>query len=127
MDRIKSKLLFEEATYKIIGAAMEVHKILGSGFLEAVYEEALAHEFDLKNIGYERQKTMDVKYKGVIAKQYVADFVVEGKVLVELKAMRNLTELEKAQVQNYLKGTGIRIGLLVNFGESSLKYKRIIR
>jgi len=123
----KSKLLFEDLTYKIIGAAMEVHKILGQGFLEAVYEEALAHEFNLRNIPYERQKALNVKYKEIIAKQYIADFVIEGKVIVEIKAMKALTEVEEAQMQNYLKATGIRVGLLINFGEKSLKYKRIIR
>ncbi len=124
---MKSKLLCEVITSKIVGAAMEVHRLLGPGFLEAVYEEALAHEFDLQGIEYERQEDIKVKYKGIIAKQYTADFLVEKKVVVEIKAMKQLTDIDEAQLQNYLKASEIRIGLLINFGEKSLKYKRIIR
>ncbi len=124
---MKTKLLYEEITYKIIGAAMEVHRILGPGFLEAVYEEALAHEFDLQGIKYERQKDVKVKYKEIIARQYTADFLVEKKVVVEIKAMKQLTDIDEAQLQNYLKASEIRIGLLINFGEKSLKHKRVIR
>jgi len=124
---MKTKLLYEEITYKIIGAAMEVHRILGPGFLEAVYEEALAHELDLQDVKYERQKDIKVKYKRIIAKQYTADFLVEKKVVVEIKAIKQLTDIDDAQLQNYLKASEIRVGLLINFGEKSLKYKRIIR
>ena len=106
---------------------MEVHRILGPGFLEAVYEEALAHEFDLQGIKYERQKDIKVKYKEIIAKEYTADFLVEKKVVVEIKAMKQLTDIDEAQLQNYLKASEIRVGLLINFGEKSLKHKRIIR
>jgi len=123
----KVDLLYEELSYKIIGAAIEVHKILGCGFLEAVYEEALAHEFNLRNIPFERQKILKVKYKDIIAKEYIADFLVDGKIIIEIKAMKCLTDIEEAQLQNYLKATSIKIGLLFNFGEKSLKYKRIIR
>ena len=124
---MKSKLLYERLTYKIIGAAMEVHKTLGPGFLEAVYEEALAHEFDLRDIHYERQKEIRVKYKEITAKCYTADFLVEEKVVVEIKAIKQLTEIEEAQLQNYLKASDVRVGLLINFGEKSLEYRRIIR
>ena len=123
----KIDLLYEELSYTIIGAAMEVHKILGCGFLEAVYEEALAHELDIRNIQFERQKNLKVKYKDIIAKEYIANFLVDDKIIVEIKAMKCLTDLEEAQLQNYLKATEIRLGLLFNFGEKSLKYKRIIR
>lgn len=124
---MKEKLLYEDLTYKVIGAAIEVHKILGCGFLEAVYEESLAHEFNLRNIPFERQKILKVKYKDIIAKEYIADFLVDGKIIIEIKAMKCLTGIDEAQLQNYLKATGIKIGLLFNFGEKSLKYKRIIR
>ena len=121
------ELLYKELSYKIIGAAMEVHKILGQGFLEAVYEEALAYEFKLENILFERQKTLQVIYKDIIAKEYIADFLIDSKIIIEIKAIKGLTESEEAQLQNYLKATGIKIGFLLNFGEKSLKFKRIIR
>ncbi len=105
---------------------MEVHKTFGSGFLESVYEEALAIEFDLRKIRYERQKGIDVFYKGLLAKQFVCDFLVGEKVLVELKALKAITGVEEAQLLNYLKATGLELGLLINFGEQSLKYKRLV-
>ena len=105
---------------------MEVHKVLGAGFVESVYEEALAIEFDTRKVPYERQKFVDILYKGRLAKQFVCDFVVEDKVIVELKAIRAISDTEIAQVLNYLKGTGLSLGLLLNFGASSLEYKRLI-
>lgn len=122
----ESDLLHSELTRKIIGAAMEVHTNLGCGFLESVYEEALAIELDLRKVRYERQKGIDVFYKGLLAKQFVCDFLVGEKVLVELKALKAITGIEEAQVLNYLKTTGLEVGLLVNFGEQSLKYKRLV-
>jgi len=121
------ELLHKEITGKIIGAAMEVHGVLGCGFLEAVYEEALAHEMNLRGIAFERQKAMTISYKGKALKEYICDFLVEGKVVVELKAIKRLTGLEEAQILNYLKASGIQVGLLFNFGETSLKHKRIVR
>jgi GxxExxY protein len=119
-------LLHHELTRAIIGSAMEVHGNLGSGFLESVYEEALAIEFDLRNIPYERQKSIDVIYKAKPAKQFICDFLVAGQVLVELKAISQLTKIEEAQLLNYLKATEMCVGLLINFAESSLKYKRFV-
>ncbi|MCX5632380.1 MAG: GxxExxY protein [Phycisphaerae bacterium] len=118
--------LHEDLTEKIIGAAMEVHKTLRNGFLESVYEAATAIELDLQKIPFERQKPIDVFYKGKLAKQFFCDFVIEGKVLVELKAIKRLSETEKAQVLNYLKATGLSLALLINFGAPSLEFKRII-
>jgi len=105
---------------------MEVHKTLRSGFLESVYEEAMAIELDLQRIPFERQKPVDVFYKGKVAKQFFCDFVIEGKVLVELKAIKRLSETENAQVLNYLKATSLPLALLINFGATSLEFKRII-
>lgn len=122
----KPNLLHEELTQEIIGAAMEVHKILHDGFLESVYEEALAIEFNLRNIPFARQKPVDVLYKGKTAKQFFCNFIVAEKVLVELKAIKQLTNVESAQVLNYLKATGLELALLVNFGAPSLEFKRII-
>ena len=118
------EFLYKDLTYAIIGAAMEVHRILGPGFLESVYEEALAHEFDLRGIPYQRQARLAVRYKEVVAGEFRADFLVDGKVVVELKAIKALTGGDEAQLLNYLKGTGYRIGLLLNFGGGSLEYKR---
>ncbi len=105
---------------------MEVHKILGAGFLESVYEEALAIEFDLRRIPYERQKPIDVRYKGRPTKQFVCDFVVSNKVIVELKAIKGISDIEQAQLLNYLKSSGLDLGLLLNFGCTSLEIKRMI-
>jgi len=123
---VTKEFLYKELTYAIIGAAMEVHRILGPGFLESVYEKALAHEFDLRGIPYERQAELAVGYKGIVAGEFRADFLVDGKVVVELKAIKALTGGDEAQLLNYLKGTGYRVGLLINFGASSLEYKRRI-
>ncbi len=119
--------LFKEETYKIIGACMEVHKTLGNGFLEAVYQEALEEEFNLQHIPFEREKQILISYKNkVLNKHYFADFVCYNKIIVELKALSNLNSDHEAQILNYLKATGYKIGLLINFGEKSLKYKRKI-
>jgi GxxExxY protein len=122
----ETNLLHNELTREIIGAAMEVHKTLGSGFLENVYEEALAIELDIRKVYYERQRGIDIFYKGLLAKQFICDLLVGGKVLVELKALKNITGIEEAQILNYMKATGLEIGLLINFGEQSLNYKRFI-
>jgi GxxExxY protein len=122
----ESDLLYANLTREIIGASMEVHSNLGPGFLESVYEEALAIEFDLRKVRYERQKGIDVFYKGLLAKQFVCDFLVGEKVLVELKALKAITGVEDAQILNYLRATGLEVGLLINFGERSLKYKRLV-
>jgi len=126
MRNAANNFLFKELTYAIIGAAMEVHRLLGAGFLESVYEEALAHEFDLRGIPYLRQAKLAVRYKGIVAGEFRADFLVDGKVVVELKAVKSLTEGNEAQLLNYLKGTDCRVGLLLNFGARSLQYKRRI-
>ena len=118
--------LHEDLTERIIGAAMEVHNTLHHGFLESVYEEAMAIELNLKKIEFERQMPVDVFYKGKVAKQFFCDFVIEGRVLVELKAIKTLSDTEQAQVLNYLKATDLPLALLINFGSSSLEFKRII-
>jgi len=123
----EAELLYSELTRPIIGAAMEVHTILGCGFVESVYEEAIATEFKLRKISYERQKPIEVLYKNRLAKQFVCDFVLYEKIIVELKAIKKITDIEKAQLLNYLKATGLNLGLLLNFGGSSLEVKRLIK
>jgi len=119
-------LLYNDLTRTIIGAAMEVHSNLGPGFLESVYEAAMAIEFNLQKVSYECQKAIPVMYKGEKAKDFFCDFLVGHKVLVELKALKTVTNTEEAQILNYLKATGLKVGLLINFGEQSLKYKRLV-
>ncbi len=123
----EADLLYSDLTGQIIGAAMEVHSNLGPGFLESVYEEAMVVELSVRSIEFERQKDIDVFYKEVKIKQFICDILVEGKIIIELKALKKLTDIEYAQTLNYLKATGLKVGLLLNFGEKSLKYKRFIK
>ena len=114
-------------TYTIIGAAMEVHRQLGCGFLEAVYQEVLAIEFETRNIPCRREVDLAVFYKGRrLNTEYRADFICYETIVVELKALTKLGGVEQAQVINYLKSTGFEIGLLINFGSNSLEHKRYI-
>jgi GxxExxY protein len=127
-EKKKIELLYEETTYKIIGAAIEVHKELGPWYLESVYEDALCYELEKMNIPFERQVELDVNYKDTVFKRrFRADLIVEGKVLVENKAITALTVSDEAQLFNYLKTTGLRVGLLFNFDASKLeKIRRIL-
>lgn len=127
VNKQEKEFPYKELTYKIIGAAMEVHKALGHGFLEAVYEEALTREFKRIGLIFKRQEKLDIMYKGEKIKEYETDFIVEDKVLVEIKAIKGLTKIDQAQLHNYLKATLKRIGLLFNFGTVSLEYKRVIK
>ncbi|MBS2210200.1 GxxExxY protein [Carboxylicivirga mesophila] len=117
----------KEKTYKIIGCCMEVHSVLGGGMSEAIYQEALAVELGNKRIPFKREEELIVKYKGIeLNKRYKADFICYDEIIVELKAVSELTDEHLAQVINYLKITGKKLALLVNFGNDSLEYKRII-
>ncbi|HEY3271641.1 MAG TPA: GxxExxY protein [Geothrix sp.] len=112
-------------TYAILGVAMEVHRSLGPGFLEAVYQEALAVELEARGIPFRREVELPVIYKGRPLKTtYRADFICFGSVILELKSVAKLGAIEEAQILNYLKATGYEVGLLVNFAESRLTYKR---
>ncbi|NJY64056.1 GxxExxY protein [Salinimicrobium sp. CDJ15-81-2] len=120
-------LLFEEETYKIIGACMNVHKNLGSGFLESVYQEVLTKEFVKEEIPFEKEKKLNLFYEGEkLDKFFKADFLCYGKIIVEIKSVSFLNKNLEAQVINYLKATNKEVGLLINFGEKSLKWKRFI-
>jgi len=114
-------------TYAIIGAAMEVHRVLGCGFLEPVYQKALAVEFTNRKITYRREKSFPVFYKDVeLDVPYRPDFICFDNVVVELKALARISGIEESQVINYLKVTGHEIGLLLNFGTRSLEYRRFV-
>ena len=117
---------YEDETRKIINACLEVHNELGAVFLEAVYQDALEHEFKIQNIQYEREKILQIHYKGVqINKIYIADFYCYDKIVVETKAVSKLIGEHKAQLINYLKALNKYVGLLVNFGTKSLQWERI--
>ncbi len=107
-------------TEAIIGAAIEVHRVLGPGLLESVYEAALCHEFELRGIAYKRQVPVDVRYKEFVIRGQRIDLVVEGSVVVELKSVSKLPDVATAQVLSYLRATGLRRALLLNFGEKRL-------
>ena len=112
-------------TYAVIGAAMEVHKQLGHGFLEAVYHEALALEFTKRDISFLHEVQLPVFYKAQqLSTTYRADFVCFNAIIVEIKAIKQLGQVEEAQLINYLKATNFELGLLINFGAPSLEYKR---
>ena len=120
-------LLYKEEVYQIIGAAMEVHRELGPGFLEAVYQEALELEFQEQFIPYEREKPLTIFYKGTkLNRTYSSDFLCYDKIIVELKALSQLNGDHESQLINYLKATKLRLGILINFGAKSLEYKRMI-
>ena len=120
-------MIYKEEAYKIIGAAMEVHRGLGNGFLEAVYQESLEREFKTQGIPYSREEHITIEYKGEkLSKYYIADFVCYGTIIVELKALTSLENNHEAQVLNYLKATNHKLGLLINFGTGSLQSKRLV-
>ena len=123
----QQELIYKQEAYKIIGACMIVHKELGCGFLEAIYSEALQIEFKEQDIPFKREVPLYIDYKGQpLNKTYVADYICYDKIIIELKATNYLESVHEAQVLNYLKATGFKLGILVNFGEQSLKYKRIV-
>ena len=116
----------EELTYKIRGCVYEVSRELGSGFLEQVYKNALLHELNIAGLKYESEKKIPVQYKGIEVGYYAADIIVEDKVILELKAQKQLTKAHEAQVLNYLKATEIKIGLLINFTHPKSEVKRYV-
>ncbi|MDI1355955.1 MAG: GxxExxY protein [bacterium] len=114
-------------THTIIGSSMEVYNTIGRGFLESVYKDCLCLEFEKRKIKYQKEKQYNICYKGVqIPHHYFADFLVEEKIILEVKAQNSVIAENHKQIINYLAVSGCKIGLLINFGESSLKYKRFI-
>lgn len=122
-------IVLKEESYRIMGACFEVYKEMGCGFLEGVYQECMELELALRRIPFEPQQELELRYKGaVLVKKYIPDFICFGSVIVEVKALKELCNEHRAQVHNYLKATGIRLGLLVNFGHCpKVEYERIVR
>ena len=116
-----------DITKRILGAAFEVHGALGPGFLESIYEEALVKEFQRNALAFRRQPEIDVSYKGEIIGTHRLDLLVEGCVVVELKAVNNLIDAHSATALSYLTATGLSVALLLNFSKPSLEYKRLVR
>ena len=126
-ERNLANSIYPDETYAIVGAAMEVHRILGPGFSESIYQEALAIEFERQGIPFEKEKAIIVKYKDIeLHNTFRADFVCYNDIIVELKALESTTPEHRSQVINYLKATGFKLGLLINFGERQLYRRRII-
>lgn len=122
-----SSIIYKEESYKIIGICMEVHNQLGKGFNEIVYSDALEIELMDNGIHYSREKKFDISYKGnLLPHKYKADFIIDNKIVLELKAVSSLSSSHVKQTLNYLAVSKLKLGLLINFGEDSLKYKRIV-
>lgn len=122
-----AEIILKEESYKIVGACMEVHKELGMGFKEIVYKDALEMEFTSDEISYQRERPYTITYKGkVLPRKYFADFVVFGSIILEVKAKPFIINPFVYQTINYLKASGIKLGIIVNFGEKSLAYKRVV-
>ena len=122
----KQRYEFEELSEKIIGAAIKVHKELGPGFLENIYEEALKIELSENQINFEAQKEVKIKYSGIEIGTHRLDMIIEDQIIVELKAVKELTDVYFAQLRSYLKATELKIGLLINFAKPTLEIKRIV-
>lgn len=119
--------LYKQESYNIIGACIDVHNELGFGYHESVYQEALAYEFSLRSIPYQKEAKLVVTYKGkMLNKYYIADFICYDRIILEVKAMSGIIVAHKVQLRNYLKTTGKSLGLLVNFGASSFQSERLI-
>ena len=126
VNKWTDKYQFEELSRKIIGAAIKVHRELGPGFLENIYEEALKLEFSEHNLNFDYQKEIKIKYFGTEIGTHRLDLLVEKKIIVELKAVKIFSDIHFAQLRSYLKATGIKVGLLLNFAKPTLEIKRIV-
>lgn len=122
-----ARIIYKELSYTIVGAAMNVHKELGPGFLESVYQKALALEFNLMGFHFEEQVRLPVTYRGVLIGDFVADYVVERQIVVEIKAASHIHPRHKSQALNYLAASGLKLAIVINFGEKSLTRQRVVR
>jgi len=123
---MEDRILYKDLSFKIVGLAMQVHRELGPGFLEKVYENALMILFEENGISAQAQLPIQVQFHGRIVGDYIADILVENSIIMELKAHERILQLHKAQTLNYLRATSFRLALLLNFGKASLEYDRIV-
>jgi GxxExxY protein len=126
LEKEKGKHQFEDLSKNIIGAALEVHRELGPGFLENIYEEALKVDLNEHGLHFESQKEIEIEYLGVVVGTHRLDLVVEGKIIVELKAVNEIADVHLAQLRSYLKATGLKVGLLLNFAKPTLQIRRAV-
>ena len=120
-------LILKEECYKIVGICMEIHRILGCGLLESVYKDALEHELSLHKIPYEREKMFEIPYKTIILQhRFYADFVVYNNIIIEIKAVSAINDTHTAQTINYVRLSNGQLGIIINFGQPSLEYKRLV-
>ena len=122
-----TEILFKELSFSVIGAAMEVHNTLGPGFLESVYQLALEKELGLRGIPFEHEVELPVTYKGTLVGIYKADLIIDSKIILEIKGISRLNASHEAQALHYLAATGLQLAILINFGMSSLEYRRVIK
>lgn len=122
-----TEILYKDLSFAIIGAAMEVHKILGLGFLESVYQLALEKEVTLRCIPFQRQLELPVSYQETLVGMYKADIIVDNKLILEIKGISRLNASYEAQALHYLAATGLQLAILINFGMSSLEYRRVVK
>lgn len=122
-----TEILHKQLSFAVVGAAMEVHRVLGSGFLEAVYQAALEKELSLRGIPFRHQVELPVKYKDEFVGIYKADLIIDGKIIVEIKSVSRLNSAHDAQAIHYLSATGLELALLLNFGGGSLAYRRVVK
>mgnify|MGYP001008784413 CR=1 FL=1 len=121
-------IIYKEESYKILGACFTVHSELGCGFLENVYQEALAKELAVRKIPFKKEAELDILYKNeYLSKKYYADFICYDKIILDIKACENISDNHIAQVVNYLSATNFKLGIIINFGSKSLTYKRIVK
>ncbi|MBI3922762.1 MAG: GxxExxY protein [Armatimonadetes bacterium] len=126
MDTNEHELIAKEEVYEIVGCALEVLNALGHGLMEKPYENALVVEFRLRGIPFQQQPRFEVQYKGVVVGEYVPDLIVRKQVVVDTKVIERITDHELGQVLNYLKITGQRVGLILNFKRAKLEWKRVV-
>jgi GxxExxY protein len=122
-----TEILFKALSFAIVGAAMEVHNILGPGFLESVYQAALEKELTLRGISFQHQVELPVSYKGDLVGVYKADLIIDNKIIVEIKGISKLNASHQAQALHYLTATGLELAILINFGMGSLEYRRVVK
>ncbi len=125
MAKKSSEILYSKLSYRVMEAVFEVHNTLGPGFIESVYDEALSYELGSRGIPFERQKSITVNYKGQVIGTHRLDLVIDGKIVLELKAVSELNDIFKQQLLSYLKASGLKLGILINFGTPRVGYVRI--